>query len=410
VERGRRENLLIPAMVIGTAAVSASTGILTLFTVDMASTFNVSIGVASQLATINYAGEFVFSLLMGILAIRFRHKPLIITGVLFVTVSTIGSFLAPDFATMQIFFALEGVGTVIFGVMSFTLFGDVFPPRKRAKAVSYVTTALWVTALINFPLSGFIANAFGWRYNFILNILPISLAGLILSLFAVPSKRHMQTAPVKKATYLESFRQVFTDKSATACLAGSILSTAGVQVGIFGVAFYRQRFSVSIDWIVLLNIVAILIFVIGSLVAGRLTNKLGAKSLAVTSTLLTGIFTMTFFLIPNIWGALFFDFLHMWFAALAAPAYICLALAQVPKSRGTMMSLNSATGALARTIAPAVGGVLLVFTIGFYGAVGLALGGMSVAAAVILFILAEDPARTQPEGLDVISEQGLDFG
>ena len=144
-----------------------------------------------------------------------------------------------------------------------------------------------------------------------MHILPISLVGLILALFVVPSKQHAQTASVKKVTCVESFRQVFTDRSATACLAGSILSTAGVEVGIFGVAFYRQRFSVSVDWIVLLNIVAILIFAIGSLVAGRLTNRLGAKPLAVTSTLLTGIFTMTFFMIPNIWGALFFDFLHM---------------------------------------------------------------------------------------------------
>jgi predicted MFS family arabinose efflux permease len=184
-------------------------------------------------------------------------------------------------------------------------------------------------------------------------------------------------------------------------LAGSILSTAGVQIGIFGVAFYRQRFSVSVDFIVFLNMGAILIFVIGSLVAGRLTNKLGAKSLAVTSILLTGLFTMTFFLIPNIWGALFFDFLHIWFAALAAPSYICLALSQVPKSRGIMMSLNSATGALARTIAPAIGGALLVLTIGFYGAVGLSLGGMSVTAAAILFFLAEDPIRGQPKALDV---------
>jgi DHA1 family inner membrane transport protein len=393
-ERRRQESSLILAMVIGTAAVSASTGILTLFTVDIASAFNVSVGVASQLATVNYAGEFVFSLLMGILAVRFRHKPLLIAGVLFVTFSTIGSFLAPDFATMQIFFAMEGVGTVVFGVMSLTLFGDVFPPKKRAKAVSYVTTALWVTALINFPLSGLIANTFDWRYNFILNILPLSLAGLILALLAVPSKQHVQNAPVKKITIAESYRQVFTDRSATACLIGSILSTAGVQVGIFGIAFYRQHFSASLDFTVLLNIVAILIFVVGSLVAGRLTNTLGAKPLAVTSTLLTGVFTMIFFLIPNIWGALFFDFLHIWFAALAAPSYLCLALAQVPKSRGTMMSLNSATGALARTIAPAVGGALLVLTIGFYGAVGLALGGMSVAAALILFFLAQDPTRT----------------
>jgi hypothetical protein len=36
--------------------------------------------------------------------------------------------------------------------------------------------------------------------------------------------------------------------------------------------------------------------------------------------------------------------------------------------------------------------------------VGLALGGMSVAAAVILFFLAKDPTRAQPKVMDAISE------
>ena len=402
VERKRQENLLIPAMIIGTAAVSASAGILTLFTVDMASTFNVSVGVASQLATVNYAGEFVFSLLMGILAVRFRHKPLLIAGVLFVIISTIGSFLAPDFAAMQLFFAMEGVGTVIFGVMSLTLFGDLFPPKKRAKAVSYIATALWVTAFINFPISGFIANVAGWRFNFILQILPISLTGLFLAFLAVPSKPHVQTTAIENVTYLESFKKILTDRSATACLAGSILSTAGIQIGLFAVLFYRQRFSMSTDSMVLLNMGMIIIFIIGSFVAGRLTNKFGAKQLAVTGTFLTGLFTMTFFLIPNILGALFFDVLHVWFAAIAAPAYLCLALAQVPKFRGTMMSMNSATGSLAKMVAPAVGGTLLVLTFDSYEAVGLALGGMSVAAAIILFLLARDPTQSEPKAKAVI--------
>jgi DHA1 family multidrug resistance protein-like MFS transporter len=387
------KRLLVPAMVVATAAVSVSSGILTLFLVDIASTFHVSVGIASQLATVNYAGEFVFSLLMSVLAVRFRYKPLILAGVLFVLVSAIGNFLAPDFVTMQIFCGMEGIGTVIVGVMSFTIFGDVFSPQKRAKAVSYLVAALWATALICIPWSGFIAKVAGWRYTFILQMLPISLAGLVLAFFAVPSKSHESTAIVKKASYVESFKQILTDKSATACLAGSILSATGTQVGIFGVAFYRQRFSVPLDFVVAFSWVMIVLYLVGSLVAGRLTNRFGAKPIAVVGTMLSGVFTMTFFLIPNLWGALFFDFLQVWFAAIAAPSYICLALAQVPKSRGTMMSLNSATGSLARTIVPAVGGALLVLTFGFYGAVGLALGGMSVASSFILLLLAKDPTR-----------------
>jgi predicted MFS family arabinose efflux permease len=110
--KGTPSRLLIPAMIITTAAVNASSGILTLFTMEIAATFQVSLGIASQLATLNYAGEFVFALLMGVLAIRFRYKPLILAGVFFVIVSTLGSFLAPDFVSMQIFFAMEGIGTV----------------------------------------------------------------------------------------------------------------------------------------------------------------------------------------------------------------------------------------------------------------------------------------------------------
>ncbi|MCZ2809345.1 MAG: MFS transporter [Candidatus Bathyarchaeota archaeon] len=394
VEKGSPRRLLVPSMVIATAAVSVSSSILTLFLVDVASTFHVSVGIASQLATVNHAGEFVFSILLSILAVRFRYKPLILAGILFALVSAIGNFLAPDFFTMQIFFVMEGIGTVLVSVMSLTLFGDVLSPKKRAKAVSYLVATLWVTALISFPWAGFVANVVGWRSIFILQLLPISLVGLILAFFVVPSKPREPTGIVKKTSYIKSVKQILTNKSATACLAGTILSATGPQVGIFGVALYRKRFSLPLDFTVIFSMVFIVVYIVGSFVAGRLTNRFGAKPIAVVGKLFSGVFTIMFFLFPDLWGAFFFDFLQVCFAAIAHPAYICLVLAQVPKSRGTMMSLNRAMGSLSRTIAPAVGGALLVLTFGFYGVVGLALGGMTVAASVIIFLLAKDPTRT----------------
>jgi predicted MFS family arabinose efflux permease len=316
-----------------------------------------------------------------------------LTGILFAILSAIGNFLAPDFFTMQIFFVMEGIGTALVSAMSLTLFGDVLSPKKRAKAVSYLMATLWITALISFPWAGFVANVVGWRSIFILHLLPISLVGLILAFHAVPSTSR-ETTEIKKASYIENIKQILTNKSATACLAGTILSATGPQVGIFGVAFYRQRFSVTLDFTVILSTVFIVVYIVGSFVAGRLTNRFGAKPIAVVGTMFSGVFTMIFFLFPHLWGALFFDFLQVWFAAIAAPSFICLVLAQVPKSRGTMMSLNGAMGSLSRTIAPAVGGALLVLTFGFYGAVGLALGGMTVTSSIILFFLAKVPTRT----------------
>ena len=316
-------------------------------------------------------------------------------GVLVTIISAIGNFYAPDFFTMQIFFLLEGIGSVIVGVMSLTLFGDLFSPKKRARAVSYLAATVWITALISFPWAGLIANIMGWRFIFILHVLPISLVGLMLAFFFVPSKIRTPTKIVKETSYLKSFKQILTNKSATACLVATIIAASGRKVGIFGIAFYRQQFSMSLDFTVIVSLSIIIINVVGSFVAGRLTNRFGAKPMVVGGRMLSGVFTIMFFLIPNLWGALLFDFLQVWFASIAAPSYKCLALAQVPKSRGTMMSLNHAMGSLSRTIAPAVGGTLMVLTLGFYGAVGLALGGLTIASALILLLLTKDPTRSQ---------------
>jgi predicted MFS family arabinose efflux permease len=384
--------LLVPALVIGTMSVSVSVTILQLFLVDIGSTFNISIGIASQLATINHAGEFVSALLMGALAIRFSYKPLILVGMLFVLFSAVGSFFAPDFFTLQVFFALEGVGTVMFTVMSRTLIGDKFAPQRRAKAVSYLTASLFVMSLVSFPLSGFIANVAGWRSNFLLQTLPIALVGLVLAYFIMPSKPRGEIAAVRKNSLVAGFRQVLTDKSATVCLVSQILASAGSVVSIFGVAFYRDRLSVSLNSTVVISMISFAIFVVGSIVACRLTNRFGAKSTTVISTLLCGVFTLAYLNIPILWIALLFNFLTAWFASIGVTSYACLALAQVAESRSTMMSLNSAVEALGTTIGPALGGVLLFLTSENYGVVGLALGGLFLFSAMFRF-WSKDPTR-----------------
>jgi predicted MFS family arabinose efflux permease len=259
-----QRSLLVPALVIGTMSVSVS-NLLQLFLVDIGNTFNVSVGVASQLATVNHAGEFISALAMGVLAVRFRYKPLILAGMLLVLFSAIGGFLAPDFVTTRL---------------------------------------------------------------------------------------------------------------------------------IYSIAFYREFFSVSRDLTVVISMATLVVFIIGSLVSGRLTNRFGAKPVSVTVSLLGAVFLMAFFFVPILWGSLVLNFLIILFVSIGVTSGVCLALAQVPKSRGTMMSLNSVVGSLGTTIGPAVGGALLILIPGYYGVVGLALGGMLAASAIILFFLAKDTTRT----------------
>jgi predicted MFS family arabinose efflux permease len=389
--------LFLPSLIIAMVSVNISNSIITILAVDIAKTFfgssnTANVAAVSQLSTVNAAAEVVFALLLSILAIRFRYKPLLLVGVMFVVVSTVGNLFAPTLFSLQLFYAIEGMGSVMVTVLAFTLIGDYLPAHKKTKAIAYLRSVGPAVGLVSVILIVFVANFGGWRSDFLFLALPASAAGLIVASFALPSKQREKPAASKENPYMRSFKQVFTNRSATACIVASLLTVAGTQVAIFAIAFYRTRFAVPREWTGGIYDVSLIMLFAAPLVTALIVNKFGAKRIAILSTLLTAFFTMTFFFIPNLWVCLVFDMLHVWFAATASTAFVCLIVDQVPKSRGTMMSLNGFFDRIGNVIAPAVGGALLVST-GIYGAIGLALGIMTIAGAAILFFFAKDPNR-----------------
>jgi DHA1 family inner membrane transport protein len=401
VEEAHPGKLFLPSLIISCFAVNISVPMLALLTVDMAITFfgnaqPATLGAMAQLSTLNAAAMVVFALLMGVLAVRFKHKPLLLVGVLLVVVSAVGGFLAPTFSWMQLSFIMEGIGTIMVSIMIFTMIGEFLPLQKKAKAVSYIVAVTTLAILVGTPVIGFITNVGGWRLNFLWFVLPVSAAGLVLAFLTLPSKSHEKPLAAAKGAYLSSFKQVLLNKSAAACLVGVILSAAS-GVGLFAIAFYRQQFLMSRDFTVGQVLVATSMYVVASLVVGRLVNRVGAKTLIVAGSLGGGILLMLFFFMPNLWIALTLDMIHVWFAAAAFTAFQCLILDQVPKSRGTMISMTSMFANIGGAIGAAVGGAMLILFSSnqafSYQAVGLALGAMSIAGAAVIYFFTKDPNR-----------------
>ncbi|HSQ49089.1 MAG TPA: MFS transporter, partial [Candidatus Deferrimicrobiaceae bacterium] len=108
---------------------------------------------------------------------------------------------------------------------------------------------------------------------------------------------------------------------------------------------------------------------------------------------LSSICLSTFFFIPNLYGAIALDMLHIAVGSAAIPAFIYLMLEQTPNYRGTMMSLNSVFNNAGNAIGPAVGGALLILSSGFYPFVGLAFGLMTFAGAAVLLLFVKDTTR-----------------
>jgi len=130
--------LFLPSLVTASFASGPISVLAALLLIDIGNTFGTSVGVTGQINTAYSIAAFIFALLTGFLSVKFKHKSLLLVGVLLMIVSALGCFLASDFMSLLAFYSLSGTGYAIVNPMTFTLVGEHFPLEKRAKAIGWI--------------------------------------------------------------------------------------------------------------------------------------------------------------------------------------------------------------------------------------------------------------------------------
>jgi len=393
--------LFTPALVIAFIAATISLPMLSMLTVDIANTFfgnagPVSLGLVAQVNTINRSVEILFALAMGALTVRFRNKPLLLLGSIFLLSSAVGSFLAPTLWLLEIWYALEGAGTVMISINAFTLIGRYALGSNKPKVVSYVNAVGFGGVLLLAPLLSFITNNAGWRYNYLLLVLPLAFLGLILAYFGVPAERKENN----KTSYFSGFKEILRNKYAVACILSGLCGATG-NIGILTIAFYRQQFlsntsiASQVNFSSMFVITTAIVVIITTLLSGYLTSKIGAIRLTIIGSLGNALILPLQFFMPDLWTSAAMGLVHVWFFGMAATPWSCLALDQVPAYRGTMMSFRAIIVSLGAAMATLVGGTVLA-TFGSYQLVGIALALVILPAAPLIFVLTKDPHIKTP--------------
>jgi predicted MFS family arabinose efflux permease len=395
--------LFVPALIIATFAVSLSIPMLSVVTADIALTFmgtadQTALGLAAQVNTVNRAAEVVFALAMGFLTIKLKSRSLLLIGTVFLLTSAIGGFFAPTLPLLQLFYILEGGGTVIIGITAFSLIGDLLTAEKKPKVISYMNAVSFAALLVATPVIGIITNVGGWRLNYLWLVLPLSIAGLVLAYMGLPARKIEKNIP-QKPSYLSGFKEIFKSRSAVFCLVAGMCNAAG-NFGILAIAYYRQHFlsempmDYQVNFASAIFMAASAIIVASSLVTGRLIQRVGCITLTVIGTAGNAVFAALLFFMPNLWSTVAINMIHVWFFGMAVTPWSCLALDQVPAFRGTMMSLRSIFLSAGYSLTTAVGGAALVL-FGSYQASGIALALVVLPSAPIIYFLVKDPNKTQ---------------
>ena len=139
-------------------------GVLTgLLLIDISLTFGCDVGVMGQINTVYYLAAVVFGLFMGVLSVRFRHKSLLMGGLLFVGISALGCYFASNFNLMLTLYSFSGVGMAMVSPMAISLIGEHLPLEKRGNAIGWIIAGGALSYVIGAPIIGFIAGLGDWR-------------------------------------------------------------------------------------------------------------------------------------------------------------------------------------------------------------------------------------------------------
>lgn len=303
-------------------------------------------------------GFAVGMLVYGPLSDRFGRRPVILGGIVLFLVASVACALAPTIEALIAARFLQALGACCGPVLGRAVVRDVYGREHAAKMLAYVGLAMAVAPAIGPIIGGQVTALLGWRFNFWV------LAGygvliLIATWFRLhETNLHRDPGATDAAQLLRNYAMLLRHRA----YMGYVLVTALIFAGIF--SFISGSSFVLIDGLGIspevygLSFAVIVVgFMIGSLLAGRLTLRLGidrmiaigtgvaaAGGLAMSACALAGLFS-----IPAVIGPFF---VFMVGAGLTLPNGLAGAIGPFPTLAGTASAL---LGFIQMGVAAAVG-------------------------------------------------------
>ena len=161
---------------------------------------------------------------------------------------------------------------------------------------------------------------------------------------------------------------------------------------VFAVSYYRLHFNVSLSTGAVFYSIASAIGILGVILAGRLINRIGRKSITVGAGLISGLFAVLIAFMPNVWASGAMWMVSAGFGLASIVGFNSLTLEQIPGFRGTMMSLNSSFRSVGFIVGLTISGVLLNLYANNFQILYVMFGGAGVASAVVVCLFAKDEA------------------
>jgi MFS family permease len=263
---------------------------------------DVQLGVVGAAFMWVYAG---FGAIAGLIGDRFERRTLIIGGLIFWSLVTVGTALSTNYSQLVICRALEGLGEAFYFPASMSLLSDYHGKETRSKAMSFHQSSVYAGTIVGSTAAGFMGQYYGWHSSFYLfGGLGVLLGVVLLGVLREPTRgqaeAHEEIDPHTPALKSEpigmGIRQIFSHPMVWILVA--VFVGANFVASIFLTwmpTFLYSKFKMSLSMAglnatVYLQLASVIGVVTGGFLADSLVQRYrGGRMMAQSIGLLLGV-------------------------------------------------------------------------------------------------------------------------
>ena len=294
--------------------------------------FGVDNRTAGLLTTVFSLSSMCSTALMAYFSDRYGRRPVYLVSVALFAIGSLCIAMAPDFDLLLVSRALQGIGAGGIAPVASAVIGDVFTAERRGRILGLIGATHGMAFVLGPPLATLLTSTLGWRWLFLVNIPvamivlvwgarslprqrsdaapgPIDLAGITLTVLfllclvlgisrLLDSATGLQLWPwflLASAALLAVLLAVESRQAqpmipprlfANRQLACAYVLTLGVGFSMGGIVFLSTvatlAYGIRVEYAGLALLPLVLCSMVGSLAAGRLLNRLGARRLVLS--------------------------------------------------------------------------------------------------------------------------------
>ncbi|NYF98499.1 MFS transporter [Janibacter cremeus] len=265
----------ILVLVAAAFVIAVGFGLISPVLPQFAKSFDVTVAAATVIVSAFAFFRLLFAPAGGALVTRLGERPVYLTGLIIVAVSTGASAFAQTYWQLLIFRSLGGIGSTMFTVSAMALLVRMAPPVIRGKVSSLYGSAFLIGGVIG-PVIGGLLGEFGMRVPFVVYGIALLIAAAFVGVMLRGA--HLRPDPTKAELPPMSVREARHNSAYRAAMVSAFANgwtNFGVRVAVlplFAVAIVGETWAAGVALAVGAGATALTLQV-----SGRLADSVGRR-------------------------------------------------------------------------------------------------------------------------------------